>query len=99
MQLHLVQSSLSCNDFVQNLERYAVEGDLILFLNDSAFSLTDRRYQSIIDDCHLAKVNLSALKEQIEARAIEQWISSKIERLSYPEFVEISLSADKVISW
>jgi len=98
MQLHLIQQKLSFKEFTDQFSRFASAGDQILFLNDSLYCLIEDQFNSRDFSRLSSEVNIFIIKEQAEARNICDF-PEDIKQIDYSNFVDMSLKANKVVSW
>lgn len=97
-QLHLVENSVNIEVFIKQLNRYCQNGDTILFLNDSIYSLMTTEFNNESFFKLTKQLTLLVLKEHCEARALKE-LPKSIRNIQYQEFANLSINSTKVISW
>ncbi|MBB1201982.1 sulfurtransferase complex subunit TusB [Enterobacteriaceae bacterium 89] len=77
--------------------RLVSEGDDLLLLSDGVIAaLADSRFLELLQS---APITLYALKEDIEARGLCGQISSSVVRVSYTDFVRLTLKHTGQFAW
>lgn len=98
--LHLIQRPISNHEFISQFKLYYAVNDSILFLNDAVFSLTS--LCNLQELCELSELNstILALREHLQARGLNDLFDTKkVSIIDYQKFVELSIEAQKIISW
>ncbi|RPH22963.1 sulfurtransferase complex subunit TusB [Buttiauxella warmboldiae] len=94
--LHILHHSPFQTDF-DALLRCVKQGDEILLLQDAVIAaLTGTR---ALDLLHAAPISVYALQEDIEARGLSAQISTGIGKVSYTDFVRLTVKHEQQISW
>ena len=98
-QLHLIQNQFSFDLFTLQIERLVSSKDTLLFLNDSVFMLLENDFRSNKFTAITKNIEILCIDEQTNARGISELVSNNIKLINYQDFVRISQSATKVVSW
>ncbi|ABZ76639.1 DsrH family protein [Shewanella halifaxensis HAW-EB4] len=93
MILHLIQDSPEQSSALKACLRYATKQDCILLSGNGVNSLLKQTLRS-----QLSEYTCVALQEDVEARGLMGFLND-IKLVNYNEFVALSLTHDKVISW
>ncbi|MGB0894348.1 MAG: DsrH/TusB family sulfur metabolism protein [Parashewanella sp.] len=101
MDIHFIQTSQSKDNALQLCLRYINDNDLII-LAGSALHCLQKGFPvdtwKFGNDIDFRKLNIKVLAE--DAKSIAVSIRSfPFEQISYAEFIELSLTYKKVISW
>ena len=82
---------------IDGLLRMLADGDDLLLLQDGVLAAIEgSRFVEMLNN---APITVSALKEDIDARGLTAQISSKIDVVSYTDFVNLSLKHTTQMSW
>jgi tRNA 2-thiouridine synthesizing protein B len=93
MILHHIQSSPNADNALKTCLRYACAQDSILLAGDAVTAPMQASWQSA-----LASFNLLLLRDDVTARGLGHYLQA-YKQVDYAEFVALSLSHDKVITW
>ncbi|ABV87428.1 sulfurtransferase complex subunit TusB [Shewanella pealeana] len=93
MILHLIQESPEQSSALKTCLRYASKNDCILLSANAVNSLLKQTWRT-----QLAEYNYVALQEDVTARGLKVLLKD-VKQIDYNEFVALSLTHDKVISW
>jgi len=97
-QLHLIQNRLSFAEFDLQYNRLINQGDPVLFLNDSIYSLLEKDFLSQEFKRLTTTTEIYLIEEQVIARNISE-LCAGFKLIDYADFVELSINASKVVSW
>lgn len=94
--LHIIKSSpFSCNSFADCMA-YLDEGDAILFIQDAVvITASQHKYAKMLQDIE-HNVQIFTLGEDLTARGLNCIVGQQI---SYPEFVQLTLSHLQTQTW
>ncbi|AVY97354.1 sulfurtransferase complex subunit TusB [Lelliottia sp. WB101] len=82
---------------IDGLLRMLADGDDLLLIQDGVLAAIEgSRFVEMLNN---APITVSALKEDIDARGLTAQISSKIDVVSYTDFVNLSLKHTTQMSW
>jgi tRNA 2-thiouridine synthesizing protein B len=76
--------------------RLLKEGDDLLLLSDGVIAIAEGRFLEILQS---APISLYALQEDIEARGLAGQIADSVVRVSYTDFVRLSVKHAGQLSW
>lgn len=93
MILHIVQHSAAQDNTLATCLRYLQTQDTVMLIGDGVNSLLLAKWRN-----ELAKLNLCLLEQDVIARGLQQRLSD-YRQLSQAEFVELTLTHAKVITW
>ncbi len=94
--LHILRHS-PFNADLETLLRCVSAGDDLLLMQDGVIAaIKDSRYLELL---LAASISVSALREDLEARGLAAQISSKIDAVSYNDFVRLAVKHERQITW
>ena len=94
--LHILRQS-PFNTDLDTLLRCMNEGDDLLLLQDGVIAaIKGSRYLELL---LAAPISISALQEDLEARGLAAQISSKIDTVSYNDFVRLTVKHERQMTW
>ncbi|RKQ39429.1 sulfurtransferase complex subunit TusB [Enterobacter sp. R1(2018)] len=94
--LHILSHS-PFNADLETLLRCVREGDDLILLQDGVIAaIKESRYLELL---LAAPISVSALREDLEARGLIAQISSKIDTVSYNDFVRLTVKHERQIAW
>ena len=94
--LHTLSRSPWQHDISAQL-RLVSEGDDLLLLSDGVIAaLEGSRFLDLLNE---APISLYALREDIEARGLSGQISSSVVRVSYTDFVRLTVKHTRQLTW
>ncbi|WP_428614510.1 sulfurtransferase complex subunit TusB [Shewanella sp.] len=93
MILHIVQHSAAQDNALATCLRYLQTQDTVMLIGDGVNSLLLAKWRN-----EMAKLNLCLLEQDVIARGLQQRLSD-YRQLSQAEFVELTLTHAKVITW
>ncbi|QUM75028.1 sulfurtransferase complex subunit TusB [Moritella sp. 24] len=94
--LHIFKSSpFSRNTFIDSLA-YLDDGDVVLFIQDAVvITASHHKYAKILQDL-MPKVTFYTLTEDLDARGLKSILGQQV---SYPEFVNLTVSNSQIQTW
>ncbi|MCT4703508.1 sulfurtransferase complex subunit TusB [Enterobacteriaceae bacterium H20N1] len=94
--LHILRQS-PFNADLDTLLRCMNAGDDLLLLQDGVIAaIKGGRYLELLLE---APISISALQEDLEARGLAAQISSKIDTVSYNDFVRLTIKHERQMTW
>ncbi|MRS91468.1 sulfurtransferase complex subunit TusB [Enterobacteriaceae bacterium RIT714] len=82
---------------IEGLLRMLSEGDDLLLIQDGVLAAIEgSRFVEILNN---APIKVSALKEDVDARGLGGQISTKIDVVSYTDFVNLAVEHASQMSW
>lgn len=94
--LHILRHSPFNTDF-ETLLRCINPGDTLLLLQDGVIAaIKGNRYLELL---LAAPISISVLREDLEARGLSAQISSKIDTVSYNDFVRLTIKHERQMTW
>lgn len=94
--LHILQDSPFQTD-LESLLRCLKQGDEVLLLQDAVIAaLSGTR---ALDLLLAAPISVYALQEDIEARGLAAQISTSVGKVSYTDFVRLTVKHEQQITW
>ena len=96
--LHLLAHSPFTDSRLSSCLRLLGSHDGLLFSGDAVYALQPGTAQCQALELMPESIALFALDEDLRARALNE-LPSRVKRLDYPAFVELTLSYAKVNSW
>ena len=94
--LHILRHS-PFNTDLESLLRCVEAGDDLLLLQDGVIAaIKGSRYLELL---LAAPISVSALREDLEARGLAAQISSKIDTVSYNDFVRLTVKHERQMTW
>jgi sulfur relay protein TusB/DsrH len=99
--LHTFNKAQSHTELNQQLTNTCSSNDSVLLIEDAVYQLLDPTIFTTKDHWSFNAKNIFALANDATARGINQteFKNDKIRFISYPEFVELTASHTKTISW
>ncbi|MGP1932322.1 MAG: sulfurtransferase complex subunit TusB [Arsenophonus sp.] len=100
--LYTISTSPYYNDF-DSLINLLTKNDEILLLQDGVLMghkiLSSNKDNKYLMQLKNKMINVLALKDDIDARGLMQYISSYVNKISYINFVELTVKHSQYFSW
>ncbi|CAM6458175.1 MULTISPECIES: sulfurtransferase complex subunit TusB [Citrobacter] len=94
--LHTLHRSPWQSDFT-SLQRLLAEGDALLLLQDGVIAAIEGSH--FLETLRNAPITVYALKEDIDARGLGGQISDSVVRVSYTDFVRLTIQHTSQLAW
>lgn len=100
MILHTINKSPSSSNAFTNCLKFASAGSGVLLLEDAVYAALNIEINSKFQSVDiLQKYTWYVLEDDLLARGVSEKVHTGFKKISYAEFVELSLQYSKVQSW
>jgi len=95
-KLHLISQVSNLTSIKNNIARYAIDKDPLLFIGDAVLCLLDKDITAYLKQLNLP---LYALVDDCRCRGISEHLNSLLKQVSSQQMVELTIKNQQVISW
>ncbi len=97
--LHIINKSPFISLALKDCLRFAGNTDAILLIEDGVYAALETYMSKHLIPLNLNQLTIYALNEDIYARGLIDRISSKINIIDYPGFVDLTLTNNPIQTW